>query len=154
MKELSASSITAVVFDGYSSSTKDHEHSRRSKIFSANIEIMEDTPVTVPQSHVLANRRNKSSLTKLLARYLSANGLMTKLSCEDADTLVVETAMERSKSVSVNAYASDTNALVMLIYHIQRAKLPVYFTAAGKAFNIKTIFQNLTRAQRNNLLKL
>ena len=83
-------SIAAVVFDGYSSSTKDHEHRRRNKIFSASIEITEDTRVTVPRSNVLANRHNKSSLTKLLARYLSANGLMTKLSCEDADTLVVE----------------------------------------------------------------
>ena len=32
-------------------------------------------------------------------------------------TLVVETALECSESVSVNVYASDTNALVMLIYH-------------------------------------
>ena len=49
---------------------------------------------------------------------------MTKLSCEDADTLV-ETALECSESVSVNVYASDTDVLVMQIYHIQRAKFPV-----------------------------
>ena len=65
VKELSASSIAAVVFDGYSSFTKDHEHRRRSKIFSADIEIAEDTFVTVPRSSVLANRRYCSSLTKL-----------------------------------------------------------------------------------------
>ena len=93
-------------------------------------------------------------MTKLLARYLSANGLTAKLSCEDADTLVVEIALECSESVSVNVYASDTDVLVMLIHHIQRSKFPVYFTAAETAFNIKTIFQNLTHEQRNYLLKL
>ena len=101
----------------------------------------------------MANRRNKSSLAKILASYLSVNGLMTKLSCEDADALVVETALECSEPVSVNVYASDTDVLVMLIYHIQRAKFPIYFTAAGKAFNTETIFQNLTNEQKNNLLK-
>ena len=38
VKELSASSIAAVVFDGCSSFTRNHEHRRRSKIFSANNE--------------------------------------------------------------------------------------------------------------------
>ena len=141
-----------MVFDGYSSSTKKHEHRRRSKIFSTNIEITENTPVTVSRSNVLANRRNKSSLTKLLARYLIANGLMAKLSCEDADTLVTETALECCESGSVNVYATDTDVLIMLIYHIQRAKFPAHFTAAGKAFDVKPIFQNLTQEQRNNLL--
>ena len=113
---------------------------------------MEDTPATVPRSNVLANRRNKKSLTKLLARCLSANGFTTKLSCEDADTLIVETTLECSESGSVNVFATDTDVLVMLIYRIKRAKFPVYFTAAGKVFNIKTIFQNFTHEQRNNLL--
>ena len=58
--------------------------------------------------------------------------------------LLCETALECSESVSVNVYASDTDVMVMLIYDIQRAKFPVYFTAVGKAFNMKTIFQNLT----------
>ena len=83
-----------VVFDGYSSSPKDHEHLRRLKNHSANVSLTPSTPCTMSKSRFLANSHNKSQLISLLKTVLGSQGVEVVVAEDDADTLVVREAMK------------------------------------------------------------
>ena len=52
---LSNGQITAVVFDGYISSPKDHEHKRRTSSYFANISLNKETKCTMNKQRFLAS---------------------------------------------------------------------------------------------------
>lgn len=77
-----------IVFDGYKSSIKDHEHQRRGKT-SANIVFKPINQVNCKQSEFLSNSNNKAALIKALAVRLRSKGHVV-LECDgDADILVM-----------------------------------------------------------------
>ena len=85
-----------VVFDGYGHgpSIKDHEHRRRVKIISAEIQLLESMEARVNQQTFLANEKNKSKFIQLLCQYLEANFHVVKQSRDDADRMIVECALQ------------------------------------------------------------
>ena len=85
-----------VVFDGYSSSTKDHEHVRRTKNSSADIAISSAIVHWTSRPKFLANLQNKSQLIEMLVHYFQENEIFVERSEHDADSLVVKEALNCS----------------------------------------------------------
>ena len=108
-----------VVFDGYSGHpcTKDAEQRRRAARRSCpDIEFTEHTTTTASQADFLANRRNKARLIEMLAGWFQAAQIQVRQAQNDADTLIIRTALEIELSgKSVVVVGSDTDLLAMLI---------------------------------------
>lgn len=112
--------ICCVVFDGYDNGPyiKDHEHKRRSSKKSADVTLDSNTTIIVKQEMFLKNEKNKSQLISLLSSHLTREGHDIRNSDGDADTLIVSTALEyASKGKEVVVVASDTDILVLLMFH-------------------------------------
>lgn len=112
--------VCSIVFDGYQQqTTKDHEHLRRSLAYqsSADIDVKETIMVNQKQHTFLTNDNNKKKFIKLLSKYFKEDGHDVHLCDGDADTVIVDVALEFAcggKSVSI--IAEDTDILVLLIY--------------------------------------
>ena len=111
---------TTVVFDGYPDkpSTKDHAHIRRSKgVKGAKVHFTEDMPCSSKKEHFLSNTTNKQNFIYLLGTKLQASGCIVLHAEEDADRLIVDTAVTSSLNQSTILVADDTDVLVLLIHH-------------------------------------
>ena len=153
VKSLGYKGQIIVVFDGYNNSPKDHEHNRRSNRSCNDIEVTSNKINIVKKSKMLDNKHNKSGIIKLLMDVFSSNGIMVKQANDDADTLIVKTAVECSQRNQVNVEVDDTDILVMLIHHISEMKQPIYLTTSDKRnFQIDKVYNSLLDVQRKNLL--
>ena len=104
--------------DGYEyDSTKDHEHKRRQigKV-SASIVIAENTQVHIDQQAFFSDEKNKTNLISLLTTHLRGTGHQVEVSCDDAYTLIVYSALEFAWN-GRTVVAEDTDLLIMLVYH-------------------------------------
>jgi hypothetical protein len=109
-----------IVFDGYSSepSTKDVTHLRRSKgIISPDGTFTSDMTFKSKKEIFLTNN-NKSPFISLLAQRLRENECTVILAEEDADCLIISTAVARAQSTQVVVIGEDTDLLVLLCYHM------------------------------------
>jgi hypothetical protein len=88
--------MCVIVFDGYCNgpSTKDHEHQKRAFKPCPDINIEEGKPVHRNQSAFLSNDYNKKGLVHLLPVHLSQAGYVVTEALNDADTLIVQTALK------------------------------------------------------------
>lgn len=125
-----------VVFDGYpedaQSGTKTAERLRRSRTHSSADMLFDETmtPPTTKDSF-LANPKNKSRLIALLATKFTSAGLEYKQAEEDADTLIVSTALNLAESnEAVVVVGEDIDLLVILVGLCQVNN--VYFLKPGK----------------------
>ena len=75
-------------------SIKDHEHQRRAKKTCADIILSEDMEAYKYQQVFLVNERNKSQFISLLSKYLVDDGHIVHHSIGDADTLIIQSALE------------------------------------------------------------
>ena len=75
-----------VVFDGYESSTKDHEHKHRTPIQSLEIEVTDRTVFDSTKALFLSNPKNKQKFVSMLAEQCVAKG--TKVIRCEADAEV------------------------------------------------------------------
>ena len=141
-----------VVFDGYSSSPKDHEHLRRLKNHSANVSLTPSTPCTMSKSRFLANSHNKSQLISLLKTVLGSQGVEVVVAEDDADTLVVREAMKAALTQAVDVKADDTDILCMLVTHIHAVSKDIIVHTKGGAFNVKHIRDNMPNNELRMLL--
>ena len=115
IKKYYASSI--IVFDGYDDkySTKASEQRRRyATCDSPNFTIQEDSPVTVTQQKFLSNSNNKKQLIQMLTNRLSKENIEVKSASADADTLILNTAIERSRTLRTTIIGEDVDFLVIL----------------------------------------
>ena len=105
-----------IVFDGYKSSIKDHEHQRRAKTF-ASIVFKLRNEVNCKQSDFLPNNNNKTALIKALALKLTSKGHVVVEHEGDADRTIamkgIEVARERKSRAAV---ADVTDILAMLVH--------------------------------------
>ena len=116
---------TAVVFDGYGNgpSIKDHEHFRRhtkTKTHSPDVVFRSDMAVAKNQAAFLSNENNKKAFVSYLMACLQQSGHETYQAHDDADTLVVQTALDKARLFSetpVTVIANDTDIMILLIYH-------------------------------------
>ena len=93
--------MCCVLFGGYEyDSTKDHEHKRRQtgKV-SASIVIAENAQVHRDQQAFFSNEKNKTNFISLLTTHIRGIGHQVEVSCGDADTLIVSSALELAWNV-------------------------------------------------------
>ena len=86
-----------VVFDGYGSSTKDHDHLRRTKNACCDILIRPDIKSIVSKEKFLDNKSNKTQLILLLAETFCRNGINVQQCHDDADTSIVRAALDEAR---------------------------------------------------------
>lgn len=128
-----------IVFDGYSDdivkkSTKTAERLRRStKSIATETLFDEMMQVTVNQEKFLANEKNKSRLIEVLKQKFELDGFSVKQHEEDADTLIVTTAMELCKKHdSVVIVGEDVDLLIILNAIAKKQQKNIYFMKPGK----------------------
>ena len=110
-----------IVFDGYpedaaNRSTKYAERFRRSrKTTSVDILFDETMIPTVSQSKFLGNDANKNRLIRMLKTKFEAENVMVKQATEDADSLIINTAISVSSAFdSVIVVGEDVDLLILL----------------------------------------
>lgn len=90
-----------VVFDGYSSSPKDHDHIRRTKNSCCDVQIRPDMIHLTPRAKFLDNTHNKSELIHLLSSTFQKHQITVELCDNDADTSIVRAALAAATDDSV-----------------------------------------------------
>ncbi|XP_011859602.1 PREDICTED: uncharacterized protein LOC105557068, partial [Vollenhovia emeryi] len=110
-----------VVFDGYAedphfAGTKESERLRRArKQQSSDIIFDENTVPTVSQEKFLSNGKNKARFINMLMKHLQLSDVTVEQAFEDADTLIVKTAIENASLYdSVTIIGEDIDLLVLL----------------------------------------
>lgn len=130
---------SCIIFDGYPDdealTTKSVERSRR-KLASIGSEIHFDinTKITMNQKQFLSNEKNKIRLIQMLCTPLNSSGFRTKIAFEDADFLIVNSAIEHARienQTTVVIVGEDIDLLVILNQHAQDYN-NIYFFKAGK----------------------
>lgn len=155
---------TTIVFDGYPDeaslkSTKSAERLRRkSKHSSANVVFTETMTATMPKEQFLSNDNNKERLISMLREKLVQQGFEVRQAVEDADTLIVNTAIQVAENfATVIIIGEDTDLLILLT-----AKAPnssnIYVMNPGKGTSQNTFYSpryfNFSSAVKQNLLFL
>ncbi|GBN33892.1 hypothetical protein AVEN_170033-1 [Araneus ventricosus] len=113
-------SKVAVVFDGYPSdvngkSTKSAERIRRANLHSSHeIIFNEATYPEISQEQFLANERNKVRFIDLLKKFLQKANVTVKQAVEDADVLIVETAVSVKSQWQYYVVGENIDFLVLL----------------------------------------
>ncbi|KAJ8666634.1 hypothetical protein QAD02_008296 [Eretmocerus hayati] len=112
----------SVVFDGYpedcSNSTKFYVRVRRgTKNVGVEVQLSRDTPVNDKQSTFLSNEKKKTRLIQILAQELQKENMHVLIAEEDADVLLVQTALDLAKSdemKNVIVVGEDVDLLVIM----------------------------------------
>lgn len=138
-----------VVFDGYPDditrkSTKSAERLRRSrKVLSAEILFDPSMKAVVSQDKFLNNDRNKSRLISLLKERFESRGISVKQHDEDADVLIVQTALERATNFeSVIIVGNDIDLLVILTGIAEPSHRNVFFLKPGQGKVAKSLYSS------------
>ena len=78
--------------------------------------------ISCSQKSFLKNRKNKAKFIELLSKHPLNHGYDIQNSKDDADTLIVLTAIQykKKKDNEVVVAANDTDILVLLIYHLKQ----------------------------------
>ena len=146
--------IDTIVFDGYSLSTKDSTHQKRSGPVSQEVEIKEANPCPANRKTFLGNYHNKERFIACLAGYLKERNFKVVECPSDADTTIVKEALNAAKDSSVVIYSDDTDILCLLLHHIAKdPSLKEIFMVdmtkkKGKqreCYNVSEILQSNTR---------
>lgn len=105
-----------VVFDGYGSSTKDHEHQRRGKTKFSDVALQLQMEVNCNQAEFLSNKNNKTQLIELLANAMRTKGHDCITCDNDADKTIVSKGLEMASQCNhTTVVADDTDILVLLL---------------------------------------
>ena len=106
-----------VVFDGYAPSTKDGTHISRSKKVSQAVNIDLNKHCPSDRNGFLLNTGNKESLIRFLKEKLEEMNIKLILRPSDADTTIVQTALDIAEASTVTVLADDTDIFCLLLYH-------------------------------------
>ncbi|XP_057656427.1 uncharacterized protein LOC130893976 [Diorhabda carinulata] len=132
-----------VVFDGYpQEGTKYAERERRSRQ-QMSVDVMFDKTMipTMPQEKFLGNMKNKIRLISMLKDNFAEAGIHTKQAQEDADTVIVTTAMDLAQQHNcVVIVGEDVNLLVIMISRCRDVNSNIYFLKPGKGAVSQLIF--------------
>ena len=131
-----------IVFDGYESgpSTKDIAHIRRTHgVTGPNVAFNEATPFKGKKDSVLSNSENKQRFLNLLSERLLKAGYQVIHAVDDADVLIVKTAISCSEKSDTVVIGEDTDLLVLLCHHVPLENFNVYFWSEGKNISSKAV---------------
>lgn len=131
-----------IIFDGYPDneilSTKSLERSRRQlKNIGREIAFDKNTTIIVNQKQFLSNEKNKSRLIQMISHSLNEAGFRTKIAPEDADKLIVDTAIENVRADSKTTVIIVGEDVDLLVIFSQLAKdiENIYFRKENKGCN-------------------
>ena len=160
-----------VVFDGYSSSPKDHDHTRRTKNSCCDVQIRPNMMHLTPRAKFLDNTHNKSEIIHLLSSAFQKHQITVELYDNDADTSIVKAALAAAKDDSIEVSelcgwllccysisyyfqvrAEDADVLIMLIHHSSYTNHPLFFTSSKGSYDDRRIQETLSERQRLYLL--
>ena len=118
-----------VVFDGYgSSTTKQCTHDRRVHgVAGPKVDFRGDTALRDNREKFLSNVVNKQNLIIFLGQLLEQKGARVLHAAGDADMLIVNTAVECSKSGRTFLIGEDTDLLVLLCHQGHYEPGELYF---------------------------
>lgn len=90
--------------------------------------------MTVPtsQQQFLANTHNKSRFISMLSEKLTTTNIFVKQANNDADVLIIETALEQFNTNTTIVVGEDVELLIILTAQIPTNKI-IYFLKPGKA---------------------
>ena len=142
-----------VVFDGYHASTKDHEHLRRTKKACCDILIRPDIKIIVPREKFLDNKNNKAQLVLLLAETFKRSGISVLQCSNDADTSIVQVALDEARESPVEVRAEDTDIMVMLVHHATNHTI-FLTTAKNTSYDIGKMQEAVPERYRKYLIFL
>ena len=113
-----------VIFDGYLSgpSTKDHEHDRRGKHTHANVQLTGTMLAHGPQQSFLSNGWNKAQFIYLLTEVLVADGDDILQVENDADVMIVSSALVLCQKTETVVISDATDILVLMIHNFRDMK--------------------------------
>ena len=80
----------------------------------------------------MQNKDNKDQLITLLSKYLIENDIIVRRGTADADTVIVERALNYSKYSKTAVCCDDTDILVILISCYRRILHDIYFNTERK----------------------
>lgn len=133
-----------IVFDGYPedahNSIKYVERLRRSRKHASVDILFDETMIpTVSQEKFLGNDRNKNRLIGMLKTKFESANFIVKQATEDADTLIINTAISISSAFdSVIVVGEDVDLLVLLMALSTRSN--IYFLKPGKGKTLQEIY--------------
>ena len=125
-----------VVFDGYQNgpSTKDGTHQRRAGAYGPTVNFDSTMIAKLKKEEFIPLHRNK----------LQISGCSTIHAEGDADLLIVQTAIQPSRSITTMLVGDDTDLLVLLCHHAEMNANELFFkpepkqrSKTRKTWNIK-----------------
>ena len=140
------------VFYGYPSSSKNHEHRKRTTHSVGGLQVIIAAERKYPMSKdkFLRIEKNKESsiayLDELISEYFE-----TTLSNDDSDALIT---IDLSAASSVELVAEDCDVVAFLVQHGVRSAGDILFTSQKGSFCIKDVSANLAANERDRLLFL
>ncbi|KAJ8678207.1 hypothetical protein QAD02_013994 [Eretmocerus hayati] len=136
---LNYSQGSIIVFDGYPTvlearHIKSLERARRvNQNQSREVQIKKGLPIPIAKDLFLKNEKNKNRLIRMIMSELEGAGYVCKQACEDADVLIVTTAVEiwRTMSTPTMIVGEDTD-LPVILTQLTDVNDEVYFFKPGK----------------------
>ena len=136
-----------IVFDGYTSgpSTKDGTHQRRLGTRQGRaVNFQTQMSLKIKKEEFLSNDENKQRFINLLGDSLEAAGCEVHHAKDDADLLIVQTAIKVALQRNVILVGDDTDLLVLLCYHTRNVKYNLFWRPEPKKGK-KEILLNIGR---------
>ena len=124
----------------------------RKKMSSLTITFNESSPVIIGKASLLSNNDNKQRFVDMLGKHLELAGYNVLHAENDADTLIVKTALTLSQEKSVTVVADDTDILILLLYHAQGNIALQASRESDKTHEIRVIQNVLDATNCRNLL--
>ena len=150
-----------VIFDGYlSQSTKHMTHQRRAAGKGGpEVTFTDDMKLTMKKDTFLGNRNNKQSFINMLSRYLQLSGCLTHHSQEDADLLIVQTAVSSADTRNTVLIGEDTDLIILLCFHANLEAHDLLMHSQAKSttkpnriWNVKSLKRQLGEDVCRNIL--
>lgn len=148
----------AVVFDGYPSEaehkgTKSSERDRRAMAHSAPEVIFEENTIPqIPQDKFLSNDKNKLRLIQLLKRKMEKHGIQVIQSEEDADRLIVTTALVKASDYDLVIIAGEDIDLLVIFTGLVGPSRNVYFQKCGRGKTADVFYSAASTSSGNHHL--
>ena len=113
------------------------------KSLSSNIVFNQNTSCTITKARFLANSHNKAQMILLLSDALGRNWVEVLLAEDDADTLIVKTALRYGLARDVEVRVEDTDVVCLLIHHCLKTNYSLFVSTKPGTYDIKSVRANL-----------
>ena len=145
-----------VVFDNYENETTKAPEQKRRKgdAPSASVIVKMDTAIPTDRKKFLTCKQNKQKLIDMFSFHLQQEGGMVEhaLEDEDADTMIVQQALDKAKDMNVVVHSFDTDVFNALVYHLDINGKSIIMTTRKGLCAINIIATTLDQDLRSCLL--